>query len=140
MDEPLQHKVEVVVGGEVLTFIGTESEEYIQRLGRYIDKKIQTLLKAKKTASLQSLTKTMVIAVNIADDLFKETERAEAAQAELHRYMEELGKMQAENGLLQEKIHTLQMELMALRGELEEYMEAFSPPPDNLRSLHKIKR
>ncbi|MDR1531222.1 MAG: cell division protein ZapA [Clostridiales bacterium] len=140
MDEQAPNEVEVIIGGEVIRLRGTESEEYIQRVGRYIDKKIQALQKEKKSASINSMLRTLLVAVNIADDLFHETDRADIAEKELKRFMDEMGKLQEENYMLKDKLRETQLELTSVRGELAEYVEAFSQQESFSRNVHKIKR
>ena len=70
-------KLQVLIAGEVVVLSGEESPEYIQRLARYIDKKMFELGREKKVVSFNSFTKTLLIALNIADDLFKEIDTNE---------------------------------------------------------------
>ena len=78
-------KLQVVIAGEVVVLTGEESPEYIQRLARYIDKKMHELSRKKKVVSFNSFTKTLLIAINIADDLFKEIDANEDARLQYAR-------------------------------------------------------
>lgn len=135
MDNPGQNAVEVVIAGEIVTLTGQESEEYIQRVARFIDKKIAKLKKEKKTLGVNSFMKTLLLSVNITDDLFKETDKNEGLVNELNRckrelagYQKELGKLQDENLLLAARLRETRMELTNARAELDEYMDAFGGP------------
>lgn len=117
--------VEVTVAGETLRLTGVESEEYIKSVAQYIDDKINELLKAKKTLPVNSQFMKILLPLNIADDLFREREANQTLEAELDKFMIELGKLQQENFLLQKTVDSLQLELSKSRQELAQFIESF---------------
>ena len=131
MEQQEKNSVEVVIGGEVVTLMGEGSDEYFQKVARYIDKKIAEVNRAKTFAG-NSFIKTLLISVNIADDLFKEKDkndelekRTQFLEEELTQYTKEIGKLESENLLLKDKLSQLQLELNNSRNELEAYIEEF---------------
>ncbi len=112
------NKVEVVICGEVVTLVGTESEEYILRLAKYIDKKILDVTKNKPALSVNSHLRTTFIAINIADDYFKEIERNK-------ELLEQSDAMTQEIAQLKARVKTLEDELAASKDELDEYIREF---------------
>ncbi len=65
--------VEIKVFGQTFT-VKTDSEEaHIQEVARYVNEKIEEIL--KKTRTVSSLNVAILTALNIADDLLKEREK-----------------------------------------------------------------
>ncbi|MCL2673874.1 MAG: cell division protein ZapA [Defluviitaleaceae bacterium] len=93
-------KLEVVIAGEIVVLSGEESPDYIQRLARYIDKKMTQLGREKKIVSFNSFAKTLLVAINIADDLFKEIDKNEATRLEYAALQTKYGKLSDEFELL----------------------------------------
>lgn len=70
-------KIEVVIGGRAYNLAGMESEEYIETVAKYLDSKINEL-KSKSTPNIvYEESFPIILALNIADDLFKEKENKE---------------------------------------------------------------
>jgi len=68
------NKVQVIIAGKQYTIMGEESEEYIQKVGLFVNKKIKQI----ENISNSNFNTTMVYtlsAVDIADELFKEKEK-----------------------------------------------------------------
>ena len=74
-------QVEVVIAGKVYRLAGSESEEYIQSVAHYINKKLIEL--SKHTSAGVEFTETypILLALNIADDLFKERSKGKEESA-----------------------------------------------------------
>ena len=102
------NKVDAVIGGEIITLVSGENEEYMQKIARYIDRKLYEIKLMKSNASINERTRTLFIAINIADDYFKALESLRHLEEEHEKYVTELGRMQEENFLLKEKLHELQ--------------------------------
>ncbi len=148
------NSVEVIISGEIVTLSGTESEEYFHRVARYLDKKIASLQREKQVLGINSFAKTLLISVNITDDLFKVMDERDEIKEELEKYRQELGKLQQENTLLNDKISDLQIEytnsqnalyntkneLIQTQKDLNEYISNFDnkqdkEPPKNVYKL-----
>ena len=113
---PDTNKVDVVIGGEIITLVSSEDEAYMQKLALYIDKRLAEIKSVNANASLSERTRTMFIAVNIADDYFKTLESLRRLEDEHERFVQEMGRMQEENYLLAEKMRELQGKLNAGPG------------------------
>ena len=110
-------QLQVVIAGEVVVLSGEESPEYIQRLARYIDKKMFELGRAKKVVSFNSFSKTLLIAINIADDLFKEIDANEDIRLEY-------AKLQTDYNVLRDEFDLLKSAARIANQKLEEQMNA----------------
>ena len=120
-----KNKVEVRIAGCDYTLVGNESEEYIQKIGLYVDKKMNEILKANN--KLSTSMAAVLTAINVADEFFKTYESEESLREELEQCKQELEKLKAErqklisaNKLLSEKNTSLQMELVKRETELKE--------------------
>ena len=143
------NKVDVVISGEVFTLVANEDAEYVQKLARYIDKKTGELNGCKSSANINPATRALLIAINIADDLFKERERGErldVSNKAVSREVEEekklngdlsseIIKMTMENRDLRDKIARLESQLSDMKRELGDYIDAFDAASPNLKAF-----
>lgn len=95
----MNKETKVLIDGQVYTLCSAENEEYIQSVAHYLNKKIEELSKGTGMKKMNSRMQTILLAINITDDLFKERnnlrtekERADALQKENERLQEEIKK------------------------------------------------
>ena len=86
-----KNSIEVVINNKVYSLSGSESEEYLQQLARYIDQKIRELAKSSGYEKMSSEYQSLLLALNLADDYFKckdelEMMDREAAEREKQLY------------------------------------------------------
>ncbi len=134
-----KNKIEVFIGGRIYTLLGEESQEYMQKVALYIDKKMAQIVRSDRTNALSTTMIATLTSINVADDLFKHRESSEKFQKELLKtekqleenekiigqYEDELGKMQEENIALRKKLDEMQLDMMKIRMEFEEYISTF---------------
>ncbi|MCL2373483.1 MAG: cell division protein ZapA [Defluviitaleaceae bacterium] len=84
------NRVEVVIGGEIVTLKSKEKPEYLQKLASYVDQKMRAVKKHSLPASIDDNIKSLLIALNIADDYFKTKLALEAKERELRKTNQEL--------------------------------------------------
>ncbi len=65
--------VEIKVFGQTYTVKTDAEEDYIQEVAKYVNEKIEEVL--KKTKSVSTLNVAILTALNIADDLLREKEK-----------------------------------------------------------------
>lgn len=121
----VKNKVEVRIAGKDYTLAGVESDEYIQKIGLYIDKKMNEIMKQNNKLSTSMIA--VLTALNVADDFFKTHESEANLKKELkqlHENMDELrGEKKSlidENTFLHNKTTSLQLELAKREAELRE--------------------
>ncbi|MCL2215604.1 MAG: cell division protein ZapA [Defluviitaleaceae bacterium] len=113
-------KVNVVIGDEIITLTSDENPEYLQRLARYVDEKMREVLTKSINATLDEKIRTLVIALNIADDYIK-TADAYRHLDELHtQYVLETARVKEENTTLKKETAELKVDLDLARVEIEE--------------------
>lgn len=120
-----RNKVEVKIGGKDYTLVGLESDEYIQRIALYIDRKMNEIMRSNN--SLSTSLVAVLTAVNVADDLFKMQQSEANLLTELKRSKEELEQLKIESKRLAgektslyNKSNDLQLELAKREAELKE--------------------
>lgn len=119
-------QVEVIIRGKVYKLAGMESEDYIQGIARYIDKKLDDIYETTPMEIIHSSDFPILMAINIADDLIKEKQKAEYEKEERSVMNEqEIKRLTAENGMLRSTITKLNVELEKTKKELEEFIEEF---------------
>ncbi len=99
-----KNSVSVLIGGKVTRLSGYESEEYLQRVGSYLDKKIAEISELKGYNRMTSEMRGQLLSLNVADDYFKAKKQAESYDEELKAKDQELYE-------LRQKVVELEMEL-----------------------------
>jgi cell division protein ZapA len=120
-----KNKVEVKIAGKVYSLMGLESDEYIQKVALYIDKKMNELLKVNN--KLSTSMAAVLTAINVADDFFKLQQNKNELKKELDKLNESIQvikenniKLNSEITEIKEKNTTLQLDLAKREAELNE--------------------
>ncbi len=120
-----KNKVDIRIAGKDYTLVGVESDEYIQKVGLYIDRKMNEI--TVRNSRLSTSLAAVLTAINVADDYFKSHENEVALKREKEAMREELERLRSENLQLREennsftnKNTTLQLELAKREAELGE--------------------
>ena len=87
---PAKTDTEVIIGGQVLTLSGHESEEYLQRVASYINNKLSEYNKLDSFKRQSSDRRNVLIQLNIADDYFKAKDQIEVLKQDLKAKENEL--------------------------------------------------
>ena len=146
----MENKVDVVICGEIYTLKSSENEDYLQRLARYIDQKRSGILEKNPAALINERVRTLLIALNVADDYFKTVDEFTRLQSENEPFLAEIGRLQEENKRLTKKLSLLQGENEAmvvkqleLQKELDEFIAAFdsarATENDNILTLPPLE-
>ena len=107
----MKNKVQVAIDGKLFPLMGTEPEEYIVSVARYIDEKITTIRESDKKNFLTSYLAVVLACVNITDELFKEKEKLKGMN------------ILSSSGKGPEIISEMESEIEALRAENEKLKE-----------------
>lgn len=103
---------EVLIDGRIYTLGGTEEEMYLQKVAAYINEKTGKIRRQEGFSRLSADYQAVMIELNIADDYFKEQERAD-------RLAEQKAALEKEAYSLKHELITTQMKLENLKKELE---------------------
>lgn len=112
---------EVLIDGRIYTLGGTEEEMYLQKVAAYINEKTGKMKKQEGFSRLGADFQAVMIELNIADDYFKEQERAD-------RLAEQKAALEKEAYSLKHELITTQMKLENLEKELEAGKQAGKTP------------
>jgi len=80
--------VEIKVFGQTYTVKTDAEEEYIQEVAKYVNEKMEEVL--RKTKSVSTLNVAILTALNNADDLLKEKEKRTALRREVEAKSKDL--------------------------------------------------
>lgn len=130
-----KNKIEVFIGGKVYTILGEESEGYMQKVARYIDKKMMDISNTQRSTVLSTTMLCVLTSINVADDYFKLKIENEQLLEEIKNnsnkfndnikkievYEQELVILKNENSMLKEKIN-FQCDFSDNNGNGEELM------------------
>lgn len=127
-----KNNTKVLIDGQVYTLSGQESEEYIQKVALYINNKLDTLKKSDNGQKMNTRLMNVLLALNIADELFKERTNVESFDARMDdkdRKIEALKNVVAESEdekeALKRRLDELEKDINSYKKELDEYIEAF---------------
>lgn len=116
-------KVEVKINNIEYTLVTNEPEEYVQRVAVLVNKRMQQI--TENAPRLSTAMKSVLTAINIADEYLKNESVLENMRVELKGYIEqtkglgtELEAKKLEVEKLREDVHKLQIELAKRETEL----------------------
>ena len=89
----MENRVTVSICGEEYTFVADEAPSYMQKVGAYVNTKMDEMLTAAHVGRTDA---AVLAAANIADELFKEREAGESLRRQLKEYSDEVGRMSTE--------------------------------------------
>ena len=75
-----KNRTEVVINGQIFVISGYESEEYIQKVGYYLNNKLTEIQKLESYKRQSNDMKSILVQLNIADDYFKAKKQAEVLE------------------------------------------------------------
>lgn len=101
-----KNQTQVVINGQIFVISGYESEEYIQKVGYYLNNKLTEIQKLESYKRQSNDMKSILVQLNIADDYFKAKKQAEIFEQDLQQKDQEM--------------YELKHELIALRMKIEE--------------------
>jgi cell division protein ZapA len=120
-----KNRVEVRISGNEYTIIGNESDEYIQKIALYVDRKMSEITKSNNNLSTSMVA--VLTAVNLADELYKLNEESIESRGLLTEKNRIIEILDADNKKLTEfnvdltsQISRLQIELAKKEAELNE--------------------
>lgn len=122
-----KNKIEVRIQGKDYVVKGIESDEYMQKVALYIDKKMNEV--SRTNHRLNTAMVAVLTAINVADDLLKTADAYNQSKKELKEKTEELERTKAslkaaldEVASLREKLTEQQFELVRTKTELKDLL------------------
>ncbi|MBN2558216.1 MAG: cell division protein ZapA [Clostridia bacterium] len=112
-------KVRIRIAGKDYGIVGTEPEEYIQKIGLYVDKKMSEIMESGEN-NLSTMMVSVLSAVNIADDYFKERDKANQQKTRMAEMEKKIRDLQIQVNSLEQKNQKLEEQKSELKIKLVE--------------------
>lgn len=113
------NKVKIRIAGKDYGIVGVEAEEYIQKIGLYVDKKMSNIIETGDN-NLSTVMVSVLSSVNIADDYFKERDRANQQKTKMNEMDKKIKEYHNKINMLEEKVHKLEEQKSDLKMRLVE--------------------
>ena len=113
------YTVTIRIAGKDYHIVGTESEEYIQKIGHYVDKVMNNMIEAGEN-NLSTVMASVLTSVNIADDYFKERDKANQQKTRMNEIEKKLREAQNKMSTFQQKNTRLEEQRADLKIKLVE--------------------
>ena len=120
---------EVLIDGKIYTLGGAEDENYLQRVASYINEKTAQMKRQEGFSKQSQEYQAVMIELNLADDYFKATSRADISE-------QQRDEMEHESYSLKHELVTTQLRLENTAKDLEEKTEELAKVK---RELERVK-
>ena len=118
--------VNIRIAGKDYHIVGTEQEEYIQKIGHYVDKKMTSMIESGEN-NLSTVMASVLTSVNIADDYFKERDKANLqknkmneVEKKLREAQNKINTLEQKNGKLLDQNAEMKLKLVEKETELKQ--------------------
>ena len=115
----VRNQVQVIIGGKIYSLYGYESEEYLQKVAAYLNRKIQECRETDSYKKLSSEMRSIMLDLNIADDYFKIRSRIDALEADISGREKELYELKQELITTQVRLESAEQEIASLREKTQ---------------------
>ena len=113
---------EVLIGGKVFTLSGFESEDYLQKVSTYLNHKLDELGASDGYRKQNAETRSILLALNIADDYFKAKDQVEKLERDLENKEKEIYDLKHDLISNQVKTETAEESLKKLERDNKELL------------------
>ena len=111
---------EVIIGGNVFTLSGYESEEYLQKVASYINNKLSEYNKVESFRRQPQDTQNVLMQLNLADDYFKAKKQISLLEEEIQSKEKELYNLKHELIASQIKLENMEKNIKGLQTEVND--------------------
>lgn len=112
----VKKKIEVSIDGRNFTVVGSDNENYVRTVARYVDKKIREL--TSKNDRLCQTSSATLAALNIADELHKVSNRLQELENQAKDPMEKYGDLKSQLDEAREAIKDLEAQCTEYKDNL----------------------
>ena len=110
-----KNKVTITINNRDYTLMSEDTEQHMQTVAEYIDKKIgEIVLASGGKLTMQDVS--ILAAINVADDYFKSEETADNLRSQIKQYIDDASSATFENNRLKAEVSRLKAELSAVKG------------------------
>ena len=101
----MANRIVLNICGEEYTFVAEEAPSYMQKVGAYVNQKMNEVLDGAHVGRTDA---AILTAANITDELFKEQASAEQLRSQIKQYLDEANQMKQELSEAKREIFRLQ--------------------------------
>ena len=117
----VKNKTKITIDGKSFTLMGQESEEHMQQVAAYIDRKMQEIRRNSKAVAVDSSLAYILTSINVADDYFKELQQTLEMQECLDDAQMQIIAERTQREQLEEQLEKIERDITKLRRKLQEY-------------------
>ena len=132
-----KNNTEVLIGGKVFTLSGFESEEYLQKISSYLNHKIEECSNTEGYKKQSAETRSILLALNIADDYFKAKRHATTSEADVEAKDKEMYDLKHELISVQLRLENAEKEADSLKEENNELQKQIVKLETELKNRKK---
>ena len=132
-----RNNTEVLIGGKVFTLSGFESEEYLQKISSYLNHKIEECSNTEGYKKQSAETRSILLALNIADDYFKAKRLATTSEADVEAKDKEMYDLKHELISVQLRLENAEKEADSLKAENNELQKQIVKLETELKNRKK---
>ena len=132
-----KNNTEVLIGGKVFTLSGFESEEYLQKISSYLNHKIEECSNTEGYKKQSAETRSILLALNIADDYFKAKRLATTSEADVEAKDKEIYDLKHELISVQLRLENAEKEADSLKEENNELQKQIVKLETELKNRKK---
>ena len=114
-----KNEVEVLIGGEKYTICVYESDDYLQKIATYINRKRDEINKGAASTLISNDTRVVLTEINIADDYFNAENRLSEVKEELEEANSLNFKLKHDLAVTTEELDNLKKAHADLEAELK---------------------
>ena len=128
---------EVLIGGKIYTLSGYESEEYLQKVSTYLNHKIDELGSNDGYRKQSSETRSVLLALNIADDYFKARKQGSSLETDIESKDKEMYDLKHDLISVQIKLENAEKAMDRLKEENKELQMKIVKLETEMKNKHK---
>ena len=132
-----RNDTEVLIGGKVFTLSGFEREEYLQKISSYLNHKIEECANTEGYRKQSAETRSILLALNIADDYFKAKRLATTSEADVEAKDKEMYDLKHELISVQLRLENAEKEADSLKVENNELQKQIVKLETELKNRKK---
>jgi len=127
-----KNHVQVMIEGKVMTLVGTESPEYMKSVADYIEKKNKEVRSSGNGNRMNVAMASVLTAINVADDYFKEKKSRESIELELENLRKNFESTKVELENANKEIEQLNRDIYILKDDMNMLAEEKAQVEDQL--------
>lgn len=97
----MKNKVEISISGETYNIVSEESKEYIEKVAKTVEEKVDYI---RKNTSLTVNQSAVLTAIQFADDYYKMEQTANNFRGQVAEYLSEMASLRAELGSVRREL------------------------------------